>query len=158
MRKSAEWYLHLPEKEVNRTLWPIALGLLEANSYTRLQIRAGQRSITANLWPLTSHIYHVMVILTGGFFKKSFLIIIFRSSRTQMFFKTGVIRNFTIFAWKRLRWSLFLVRLQAFWPATLFQPRLKRDFNTGDSCEKNVKFLWTTFFMEHLRWLLLSVW
>ena len=23
-----------------------------------LQIRAGQRSITANLWPLTAHIYH----------------------------------------------------------------------------------------------------
>ena len=39
-----------------------------------LQIRAGQRSITANLWlwPLIAHIYHVMIIMTGGFSKKSF--------------------------------------------------------------------------------------
>ena len=44
---------------------------------------------------LTAHIYYVMIIVTGGFSKKSFLII-FRTSRTQMFFKTGVIRNFAI--------------------------------------------------------------
>ena len=37
-----------------------------------LEIRAGQRSITANRWPLTAHIYHVMIIVTGGFSKKSF--------------------------------------------------------------------------------------
>ena len=37
-----------------------------------LQIRAGQQPITANLWPLTDHIYHVMIIVTGGFSKKSF--------------------------------------------------------------------------------------
>ena len=29
-----------------------------------LQIRAGQQSITANLWPMTAHIYHVMIIVT----------------------------------------------------------------------------------------------
>ena len=40
-----------------------------------LQIRAGQRSITASLWPLTAHIYHVMIIVTGGFSKKSFLLL-----------------------------------------------------------------------------------
>ena len=37
-----------------------------------LQIRAGQRSITANLGPLIAHIYYVMIILTGDFSKKSF--------------------------------------------------------------------------------------
>ena len=61
-----------------------------------LQIRASQRPITANLWPLTAHICHVMIIVTGGFSRNLFLII-FRSSCMQMFFKTGVIKNFAIF-------------------------------------------------------------
>ena len=39
-----------------------------------LQIRASQRSITTNLQPLTIHIYHVMITVTGGFSKKSFFI------------------------------------------------------------------------------------
>ena len=68
--------------------------------YAALQIRAGQRSITANLWPMTTHIYHVMIIVTSGISKKSFFIIIFRNSLTQMFFKAGVIRNFAIFTGK----------------------------------------------------------
>ena len=96
-----------------------------------LQIRVDQGSITANLWPLTSYIYHVIIIVTGGFSKKIFFII-FRSSRTQIFFKTGVVRNFAIFTEKHLCWNLFLIKLQVLWPATLFQPRLKKDFNTGD--------------------------
>ena len=37
-----------------------------------LQIRAGQWSITTNLWPLTAHIYHVMIVVTGDFSKNSF--------------------------------------------------------------------------------------
>ena len=41
---------------------------------TTLQIRAGQRSIPANIWPLTTHIYHVMIIVTSGFSKKCFLL------------------------------------------------------------------------------------
>ena len=40
--------------------------------YAALQIRAGQRSIATNFWPLTAHINHVMIIVTGGFSKKSF--------------------------------------------------------------------------------------
>ena len=39
-----------------------------------LQIRAIRQSITASLWPLTAHIYHVMIIVTGGFSKKYFLL------------------------------------------------------------------------------------
>ena len=42
-----------------------------------LQIRAGQRLITANLRPLTAHIYHVMIAMAGGFSKKFFLLTLF---------------------------------------------------------------------------------
>ena len=62
-----------------------------------------------------------------------------------MFFKTGVIRNFAIFTRKHLCWSLFLIKLQALRPATLFQPRPKRDFNTGDFCE-NCEIFKNSFF------------
>ena len=96
-----------------------------------LQIRASQQSIIANIWPLTAHIYHVMIIVTGDFSKKSFFIIILRRSHTGMFFKTVVIRNFAIFTEKHLCWNLFFIKLQTLRPATLFQPFPKRDFNTG---------------------------
>ena len=97
---------------------------------TVLQIRPCQRLITANLWPLTTHIYHVLIVVTDGFSKKSFYII-FRSSCGQMFFKTSVVRNVAIFTGKQLCWSVFLIKLQALWPATLFQPHPKRDLNTS---------------------------
>ena len=37
-----------------------------------LQKRTGQLSITANLWPLTTHTYHAIIIVTGSFSEKSF--------------------------------------------------------------------------------------
>ena len=37
----------------------------------------------------------------------------FRSSRLQMFFKKGVLKNIAIFTAKHLCWSLFLIKLQA---------------------------------------------
>ena len=49
----------------------------------------------------------------------------YRSSSSQMFFKIGVLKNFAIFTGKHLRWSLFLIKLQAL-----------------------------TFFIEHRWWLL----
>ena len=57
------------------------------------------------------------------YFKKSFatakasLVFIksrYRSSRSQMFFKIGVLKNFAMFTGKHLCWSLFLIKLQAF--------------------------------------------
>ena len=51
----------------------------------------------------------------------------FKSSRSQMFFKIGVLKNFAIFAGKHLCWSYFLIKLQAWRFAIL----LKRDSNTG---------------------------
>ena len=53
-----------------------------------------------------------------------------RSSRSQMFLKIDVLRNFASFTRKHLCWSLFLIKLQA-------------------------KFLRTRSFTEHLQWLLL---
>ena len=100
--------------------------------YTALQIKAGQQSITDNLWPLTGHIYHVMVIVMVAFLRNLFFII-FRSSCMETFFKTGVIRNFAIFTRKSLQ------------PATFFQPHPKRDFNTCEIPVKIVKFLQTAF-------------
>ena len=36
-----------------------------------------------------------------------------RSTRLQMFFKIGVLKNFANFTRKRLHWSFFLIKLQA---------------------------------------------
>ena len=89
-------------------------------------------------------------------FQKIFFII-FRSSRTQMFFKTGFIRNFAIFTGKHLCWSLFLIKLQALhkvagltafnFISTSSQKRLQhRCFPVNIA-----KFLRAVFFIEHLR-------
>ena len=50
---------------------------LRINDIKALQTRAGQRSITTNIWPLTAHIYHVMIIVIGGFSKSFYLLILF---------------------------------------------------------------------------------
>ena len=50
-----------------------------------------------------------------------------RSSRSQIFFKIDVLKNFAKFTRKQPCWSLFLITLQAWKPATL----LKGDSNTG---------------------------
>ena len=47
-----------------------------------------------------------------------------------MFFELSRIKNFAIFTGKHLCSGLFLIKLQAFRPATF----LKRDSNTGVSC------------------------
>ena len=49
-----------------------------------------------------------MIIVTSGFSNK-YSFFIFRSSRKQIFFKTGVIKNFAIFTGKYLCGSLFLL-------------------------------------------------
>ena len=55
-----------------------------------LQVKAGQRSITANLRPLTTHIYLVMIIVTGEFSMKSLLLFL-RNSFKQ--FWTYLLQN-----------------------------------------------------------------
>ena len=39
-----------------------------------VQTRASQQSITVNFWALIIHIYHIMVTVTGGFSRISFLL------------------------------------------------------------------------------------
>ena len=141
-------------RDVAKTLWTFKMKSFAARatgwkplSIAALQIRTGQRTLTTNLWSLTAHIYHVMIMVTGGFSKKS-IFIIFRSSRTQMFFKTGVIGNFAIFTGKHLWWSLFLIKLQA----------LGLQLNFHLVPKETSTQVHTPFFIEHLRWLLLSIW
>ena len=62
------------------------------------------------------------------------------------------LKYFAIFTRKHLCWGLFLVKLQAFKPAKF----LKREFKKGVSCVYCEIFK-SSFFIEHLRWLLLTV-
>ena len=48
----------------------------------------------------------------------------FKKQPPEVFFKKGVLENFTKFTEKHLCWSLFLIMLQAFRPATLLKERL----------------------------------
>ena len=57
---------------------------------TVLWIRTSQQSITANLRPLTTHIYHVMIIVTDEFSMKSLLLFL-RNSFKQ--FWTYLLQN-----------------------------------------------------------------
>ena len=47
------------------------------------------------------------------------------NSRSQMFSKTGVLKNFAIFTGKNLCWSLFLIKFQDWRPTFLFKKRLE---------------------------------
>ena len=64
------------------------------------------------------------------------------NSRSHMFFKTGVLKNFAIFTGKHLCWNHFLIKLQDWRPAFLFKKRLQhRCFSVITA-----KFLRTAFF------------
>ena len=70
------------------------------------------------------------------------VLIKFRSSHLRCYIKKAVLKNFAIFTWKHVCWSLFLIKLPDFRPAT----SLERDSNTG-------VFLWILQnFQEHLFW------
>ena len=78
--------------------------------------------------------------------EKSLWNLLCKSSRSQIFFKIGVLKNVAIFTAKHMCWSLFLMKLQAWRAAT----SSKRDSNTS-------VFLWAASFIEHLRWFLLII-
>ena len=72
-----------------------------------------------------------------------------RSSRPELFCKKGVLKKFTKFTGKHLCQSLFFNKVASLRPATLLKKRLwHRCFLVNF-----VKFLRTTFFIEHFRWL-----
>ena len=77
---------------------------------------------------------------------------IHRSSRTEVFCKKGVLRNFTKFTGKHLCQRLFFNKVAGLRAATLLKKSLwHRCFPVNFA-----KFLRTPFFTEHLRWLLLN--
>ena len=65
--------------------------------------------------------------------------IVYRSFRSQMFFKIGLLYNAPIFTEKHLCWTLFLIKLQAFRPPT--------QVFSCECCE----------FFINLRWLILCL-
>ena len=76
-----------------------------------------------------------------------------RSSCSQMLFKIGVLKNFTLFTGKLLCWSLSLMKLLGWRPCNFIKERLQHRYFPVN----NVKFFRTHFFTEHLWWLLLYV-
>ena len=75
----------------------------------------------------------------------------FRSSRSQMFFKIGVLENCAIFTRKHLCWSLFLIKFSKKFIKNFIKKRLQHRCFPANIA----KFLRTTFFIQHLWWLLL---
>ena len=69
-----------------------------------------------------------------------------RSSHRRCSVKKGVLKNLRNFTGKHLYWSLFLIKLQTFRPATL----LRRDSNTGFFLW-NLQSFYEHLFEEHLR-------
>ena len=81
----------------------------------------------------------------------TFFLLFDRSSRPEVFFRKGVLRNFAKFTGKRLCQSLFFNKVAGLRSATVFKKRL------WHMCfpVNFAKFLRTLFFIEHLWWLLL---
>ena len=77
----------------------------------------------------------------------------YRSSSPEVFYKKGVLRNFAKLTGKHLCQSLFFNKVAGLRPATLLKRRLwHRCFLVNF-----LKFLRTTFFIEHLWWQLLEI-
>ena len=88
----------------------------------------------------------------------SFLLsFVYRSICWQMFFKMGVLKNFTNFTRKHQCWSLILVKLQALFAATLLKRLLIVPCSNTYFPVKFAKFLRIPFFTEHFQWLLLRL-
>ena len=64
----------------------------------------------------------------------TFVFTLFRSSHRRCFIKKVVLKNFAIFAWKQLCWSLCLIKLQHFRSVTLFK-KTPTQVSSCDYCE-----------------------
>ena len=69
-----------------------------------------------------------------------------KSSRSHVFFKIVILKNFAILTGKHLCWSIFLFKLQA-----CIKKRLQHSYFPVNI----TKFFREALFIEHLRWLLL---
>ena len=69
-----------------------------------------------------------------------------RSSRSQMFFKMGILENFANFTGKHLWQSFFLINLQALRPVNLLKQTTAQVF-----CCEISKIIKTPFLTDHLQ-------
>ena len=80
---------------------------------TILQNTSGRLLLAKERWlqvKRSTKTYRILILIKpGNKIKKHH-----RSTRPQMFFKTGVLKNFANFTGKHLCWSLFLIKLQVF--------------------------------------------
>ena len=77
--------------------------------------------------PVLKSVFNLQIWRLANLLRRDSNTGVMRSSLSQIFFKIGVLKNFANFLGKYLWWSLFLIKLQAWRPATLF----RRDCNTG---------------------------
>ena len=82
---------------------------------------------------------HVLLVMLFIYVRKR------SSSRWQMFFKTGVLKNFAMFTRKHLCWSLFLKKLQD-WRPTFSLKKICKILQDFEYC----KIFKNSFFIEHL--------
>ena len=102
-------------------------------------------------WPL--HVLLVMLFIHVG--KRL-------SSSSQIFFKTGVFKNFTIFTGKHLCWSLYLIKLQD-WRLVFSLKETPTEVFSYEYCKtfKNSSFmehLFVILFRNFIWWWILDVW
>ena len=98
-----------------------------------------------NSKPLWKHVFYDTIQIYQQ------IVWINRSSRSQMFFKIGILKNFAIITGKHLCWSVFSIELQTWRSAAL----LNRDSNTGVSMWILQNFS-GQLSIKYLRWLLLN--
>ena len=97
------------------------------------------------------YVVKVYLLLISYFLKKTINgLAIFRSSHQRCFMKDGVLKNFAKFTEKPLYQSLLFNKAADLRPATLVKKRLWHRCFLMDFA----KFLRTSFFIEHLWWLL----
>ena len=107
--------------------------------------------------PQTCHNYYFVLVQTLP--SVLYMVLIFsstpgnqRSSHQKCSARKGVLRNFTKFTEKRLCQSLFFDKVAGLSPVTL----LKKKLWHGCFPVSFMKFLRTSFYLEHLWWLLLN--
>ena len=89
---------------------------------------------------LWKHIFYDLILIFQQIFWLN------RSSRSQIFFKIGILKNFAIITGKQLCWTAELK------VCSFIKQRLQHNcFHVNAA-----KFLRTAFFIKHLQWLLLN--
>ena len=77
----------------------------------------------------------------------------YKSSRSKIYLRIGVLKNFAIFTGRHLCWCLFFNEYAGLNACNFIKNRLQHKFFPV----KFVKFLRTLFFTEHVRWLFLEI-